>query len=53
MIVGTKQAALLLSKPLSEISPKRLAWAFGCAKKDSDEEVVLYRMLVEKLRGTP
>jgi hypothetical protein len=26
-------------------SVKRLAWAFGCAKKDSDEEVALYRRL--------
>lgn len=27
------------------VSVKRLAWAFGCAKKDSVEEVELYRRL--------
>jgi len=34
-------------KPES-VSIKRLAWAFGCAKKDSDEERQLYRMLRER-----
>ena len=30
-------------------SIKRLAWAFGCAKKGSDEELQLYRLLVERI----
>lgn len=30
-------------------STKRIAWAFGCAKKDSDEERALYNLLVERI----
>jgi len=36
---------------LSFWSPKRLAWAFGCAKYGSDEEACLFWALKEKLRG--
>lgn len=28
---------------------KRLAWAFGCAAKDSETELTLYRALVERI----
>ncbi len=31
-------------------SLKQLAWAYGCAKKHSDEESTLLRMLVAKVR---
>lgn len=34
----------------SSASIKRIAWAFGCAKKDSEEEARLYRLLKVKLR---
>lgn len=33
----------------SQASTKRIAWAFGCARKDSDEEMALYRILVERV----
>jgi hypothetical protein len=29
-------------------SLKRIAWAFGCAKKGSDEEIALFRILRER-----
>lgn len=32
-------------------SLKRLAWAYGCAKKGSDEETELLKELVQKARG--
>jgi hypothetical protein len=47
--VSTIQAFKVLTADLDAISIKRLAWAFGCAKKGSDEEVALYRLLVEKM----
>ena len=31
------------------VSTKRLAWAYGCAKKGSVEEETLYRLLVERV----
>jgi len=40
-----------VSHPLSGASIKRIAWAFGCAKKDSDEEAALYRLLLERCDG--
>lgn len=30
-------------------SLKRIAWAYGCAKKGSDEELQLYRALVARV----
>lgn len=30
-------------------SIKRIAWAFGCARKDSDQEHELYKVLVERI----
>lgn len=33
----------------STMTIKRLAWAFGCAAKDSELESKLYRALVEKV----
>ena len=44
------QIAAIFADPGS-VSVKRLAWAFGCAKKDSDEEIALYKALVEKVRS--
>ncbi len=38
---------------MDQWSPKRLAWAFGCAAKDSDEERRLFRALKKKIRGLP
>lgn len=35
---------------MRDVPIKRLAWAFGCAKKNSDEEAALYRLLVEKIQ---
>lgn len=32
-------------------SLKRIAWAYGCSKKDSDEERQLHALLVEKVRS--
>lgn len=32
-------------------SLKRLAWAFGCAKANSDEEIDLFRELKARMRG--
>lgn len=40
-----------LSKP-SEASLKKLAWAYGCAKKGSDEEKRLERLLIERIFAT-
>lgn len=37
--------------PLTNASLKRIAWAYGCAKKGSDEEAMLYERLVERLRA--
>ena len=34
---------------LSSLSIKRLAWAFGCARPDSETESKLYRLLVQKV----
>ncbi|HZJ67704.1 MAG TPA: hypothetical protein VFD36_29575 [Kofleriaceae bacterium] len=35
---------------LTEASLKRIAWAFGCAKKGSTEEAQLEELLVARLR---
>jgi hypothetical protein len=34
---------------LGNSSIKRIAWAFGCAKRDSEEEAKLYRLLLSKV----
>lgn len=46
--VGSRGVAKILVEPESA-SLKRIAWAFGCAKKDSEEEAALYRLLVERV----
>lgn len=46
---ATRQAAMVITKDLDGLTVKRIAWAFGCAKKDSDEEVELYRLLLAKI----
>lgn len=45
---GQRQVASILTEP-DKVSTKRLAWAFGCAKKDSDEERALYKLLRERM----
>lgn len=34
-----------------QASLKRVAWAYGCAKKDSDEEGELLKLLIERMRA--
>ncbi len=48
----TKAAFNVLVAPASA-SLKRIAWAFGCAKKGSDEERQLEAILRDRLRGAP
>lgn len=46
----SRHTATLLCQPnIDEISIKRIAWAFGCAKKDSEEESALYSLLLDKI----
>ena len=33
-----------------QVSLKRVAWAYGCSKKDSDEERELLKILIERMR---
>lgn len=47
--VRQRQAATILCMDPSQVSVKRLAWAFGCAPKGSDEEIALYRALIAKV----
>lgn len=47
---AARTAAGIIENPQSS-SVKRLAWAFGCAKRDSDEEIALYRILVDRVRA--
>ena len=35
-----------------QASLKRVAWAYGCAKKDSDEESRLLELLIERVKRT-
>lgn len=49
MKVRTVQAFSVLTNP-DAASLKRIAWAFGCAKKGSDEEARLHEILVERVR---
>lgn len=39
----------LFTADLDTVSLKRLAWAYGCARKGSFEERELRRLLVEKI----
>jgi hypothetical protein len=36
--------------PLAKVSLKKIAWAFGCSKKGSEEEQRLRDLLVSKVR---
>jgi hypothetical protein len=49
MNAAVRTAAATVFADPNGASIKRVAWAFGCAKKDSDEEVKLYRILLEKV----
>lgn len=46
--VKMKGISNLLTNP-DGASLKRIAWAFGCAKKDSLEEDALRRLLVQRI----
>ncbi len=46
--LGNRGPATLLTNP-DGASLKRIAWAFGCSKKDSDEERALYYVLLERV----
>lgn len=48
-VIRHRQVATILCMPTEKVTVKRLAWAFGCAKKGSDEEVALYQALVAKV----
>jgi len=43
-------AAAVLANPDS-YSLKRVAWAYGCAKKGSDDEAKLLEVLVARIKG--
>jgi hypothetical protein len=44
---STRASTSILADPASA-SIKRIAWAFGCSKKDSEEERALYKLLLER-----
>ena len=48
MIAEDKRVMTLIANP-DDASLKRIAWAFGCAKRDSEQERVLYRILLERV----
>jgi hypothetical protein len=48
-VVKTNTVASILSDP-DMSSVKRIAWAYGCSKRDSYEERMLYEALVERIR---
>jgi hypothetical protein len=45
-VTDRKSAMVLMSE---NASLKRIAWAFGCAKKDSAEETALCALLIERI----
>ncbi|MDQ3295087.1 MAG: hypothetical protein M3619_00695 [Myxococcota bacterium] len=49
----TRQSASILTADLDTVSVKRLAWAFGCAKKNSDEEIALVEKIQRDLSSRP
>jgi hypothetical protein len=46
--VSHDTAASIIEKP-DVSSLKRLAWAYGCAKKESDEERILRDILIDRV----
>lgn len=50
VIKASMRSATVLINPESA-SLKRVAWAFGCAKKGSDEERALLEILLAKVRA--
>jgi hypothetical protein len=44
--LGTPGFDIVLRLPLADVSLKRAAWAFGCAKKGSEEERRLRELLI-------
>jgi hypothetical protein len=44
----SRTSAAVLAAP-EAASMRRLAWAFACAKKDSDEEIALFRVLIAQV----
>lgn len=51
-LVNQRTVAAILVNP-DACSLKRLAWAFGCAPKGSDEERQLRELLLEKVKQLP
>ena len=47
--VSTDTQASIITNP-DGASIKRVAWAYGCARKDSDVEQLLLEILVAKIR---
>lgn len=50
--VSHDTAASVIEDP-DRASLKRIAWAYGCAKKGSDEERMLRTILLERARREP
>lgn len=46
----TRTLANVLVHP-EQASLKRIAWAYGCAKKGSDEEAKLEKLLIERAKA--
>jgi hypothetical protein len=46
--VSHDTAASIIEKPDAS-SLKRIAWAYGCAKKESDEERILRDILIDRV----
>lgn len=49
LMVTVNQSDLARPADYNDWTIKRLAWAFGCARKDSDLEIDLYRALKAKI----
>lgn len=48
MSVVTRASTFAIFQNPDGASIKRIAWAFGCAKKNSDEEIQLYKILLAR-----
>jgi len=45
---GNRASSKILADP-EAASLKRIAWAFGCSRKNSDEEAALCRLLCDRV----
>lgn len=48
ILARSRTSADIIANP-DGVSIKRIAWAFGCAKKDTEEERALFVVLVKKI----